>query len=112
MGAPTGPACTAQQGHRSHRQQVSPHCLGGVVQRQRLSTAIIADDRGSLIGRGKDAALGKHRTLSTFPPPRWRSLVRATFHQGLLRREEDEKTVQRRVGKPAGENVSLVTERF
>src|SRR6266567_4185825 len=36
----------------------------------------------------------------------------ATFHQGLLRREGDEKTVQRRVGKPGVDNVSLVTERF
>jgi hypothetical protein len=31
---------------------------------------------------------------------------------GLLRREGDETTVQRRVGKPAGENASFVTERF
>ena len=51
-----------------------------------------------LAGRGKDAALGKHRTLSTFPPPRRRSWTK--FHQGLLRREGDERTVQRRVGKP------------
>src|SRR5439155_12480711 len=62
-------------------------------------------------GRGKDAALGKHRTLSTFPPPRRRSFE-VTFHQGLLRREEDERTVQRRVGKPDVDNASLVTERF
>jgi len=30
--------------------------------------------RRQLDGRGKDAALGKHKTLSTFPPPRRRGL--------------------------------------
>jgi len=29
-----------------------------------------------LDGRGKDAALGKHRTLSNFPPPRRRRLLK------------------------------------
>ena len=33
-------------------------------------------------------------------------------HQGLLRREEDERTVQRRAGKPERSNVSLGTEGF
>jgi len=32
--------------------------------------------RRRLDGRGKDAALGKHKTLSTFPPPRRRKLDR------------------------------------
>jgi hypothetical protein len=31
------------------------------------------------------------------------------FYQGLLRREEDEKTVPRRVGKPGDDKVSFVT---
>jgi hypothetical protein len=35
-----------------------------------------------------------------------------TFHQGLLRREEDETTVQRRAGKPERSNASLGTEGF
>ena len=34
------------------------------------------------------------------------------FHQGLLRREGDERTVQRRAGKPGRSNASLVTEGF
>jgi hypothetical protein len=34
------------------------------------------------------------------------------FHQGLLRREGDERTVQRRAGKPERSNASLVTEGF
>ena len=45
VGASTGPACTAQQSHRGHRQQTGSHCLGRVVQRQRLSTSAAADDR-------------------------------------------------------------------
>ena len=49
--------------------------------------------------------------LSTFPPPRLASFC-SKFHQGLLRREEDETTVQRRDGKPDGDNASLVTARF
>jgi len=36
--------------------------------------AISRCSRWQLDGRGKDAALGKHRTLSTFPLPRRRSL--------------------------------------
>ena len=32
--------------------------------------------KSMLDGRGKDAALGKHRTLSTFPPPRRRRLLK------------------------------------
>ena len=74
-------------------------------------TALINEIRGFLLERGLTFALGKHRTLSTFPPPRRRSFE-VTFHQGLLRREEDERTVQRRVGKPDVDNASLVTERF
>src|SRR5262245_1162331 len=63
-----------------------------------------------LDGGGKDDALGKHRALSTFPLPRRLGLTNAPPRSAEERR--DERTVQRRVGKPGGENASLVTERF
>src|SRR5215467_1472929 len=44
-------------------------------------------------GRGKDAALGEHKMLSSFAPPPRR--CRMTLYQGLRRREGDEITVQR-----------------
>jgi hypothetical protein len=46
-----------------------------------------------------------HRTATT-------TKLRSKFHQGLLRREEDERTAQRRAGKPGHSNASLVTEGF
>src|SRR5580765_7823433 len=68
MGSPADAACTAQQSRGRNRQQTGSHGLGGTVQWQRLSAPGFADER-SLIGRGKDAGLGKHKPLSTFPPP-------------------------------------------
>jgi len=55
-------------------------------------------------------SLGKHKALSTFPPPRRRAVNLNS--NSLLRREEDETTVQRRVGKPAHSNASPGTEAF
>jgi hypothetical protein len=66
--------------------------------------------RCTWLGRGKEAGLGTHKPLSTFPPPL--RLTRKSSIQVLRRREGDETTVQRRVGKPASDNASLVTERF
>ena len=43
-----------------------------------------------LDGRGKDAALGKHKTLSTFPPPRRRMLDRVLPRSAEERRRRDE----------------------
>ena len=37
LGASAGGTHSTQQSDRRHRQQASPHCLGGVVQRRRLS---------------------------------------------------------------------------
>ena len=47
-----------------------------------------------------------------FPTATTAAKFGSKFHQGLLSREGDETTVQRRVGRPAGDNASLVTERF
>ena len=58
--------CSAQQGRGRHRQQAGSHRLGRAVQRQRLSTSAAADRR-PLDGRGKDAALGKHKNAFHFP---------------------------------------------
>ncbi len=74
------------------------------------SRTCAAQDPGATRLAGKDATLGKHKTLSTLPPPRRRRLKK--FYQGLRRREQDERTVQRRVGKPGGENASRLTEGF
>jgi hypothetical protein len=41
-------------------------------------------------GRGKDAALGKHKTLSTFPPPRRRMLDRVLPRSAEERRRREE----------------------
>jgi hypothetical protein len=54
-------------------------------------------------GGGRDAALAKRCALPTFPPPRRR---RNESHRGPLRREEDERTVKRRAGKPEFRNGS------
>lgn len=82
------------------RKPITPKCA------YRIYTEIRTECNGSI----KTLALGKYRTLSTFPPPRPRRLKK--FYQGLLRREVDERTVQRRVGKPGVDNASLVTEGF
>lgn len=106
VGAPAESASSTQQSGRRHRQQTSPHRPGRVVQRRRLSTSTLpcaiaswpwtlrleSTERFTLSHRHDD---GLHR-LPT----------------GLLRREGDETTVQRRAGKPERSNASLVTEGF
>jgi hypothetical protein len=59
----------------------------------------------------KDAVLRKNKTLFPFSTATTTKLA-SKFHQGLLRREEDETTAQRRAGKPGRSNASLVTEGF
>ena len=108
MGASTGSAGSAQQSRGRDRQQAGSH--GGLCCPAAKSIDISRCTWRPLDGRGKDAALGKHRTLSTFH--RHDDEDCRKFHQGLLRREEDERTVQRRAGKPGHSNASLVTEGF
>src|SRR5215472_5293838 len=110
MGPPLSGTSTAQQSHRCYRQQVGPHRLGRSVQGPRLSTSAAAAG-GSLMAVEKTLRLESTKRFPLFHRHDDESL-RWLFHQGLLRREGDERTVQRRVGKPAGVNASLVTERF
>jgi hypothetical protein len=62
-------------------------------------------------GRGKDADAWKAENAFHFSTATTTEFGRK-FHQGLLRREGDERTVQRRDGKPDVDNASLVTEGF
>ena len=45
-----GPCMLAQQSRGRDRQQTGAHCLGGVVQRERLSASTTADDRSVIYG--------------------------------------------------------------
>ena len=51
-------------------------------------------------GRGKDALLGKHKALSTFPRHDDDEIKEGFLYRGLLRTTKDETTVERRAGKP------------
>jgi transposase len=50
------------------------HGARAILFRVKYDTALRRCSQRQLDGRGKDATLGKHRTLSTFPPPRRRAL--------------------------------------
>jgi transposase len=63
-----GSQSTAQQGHCGDCQQIGEDRLGGAVQRQRVS-APAASSSGLRLAGEKTLSLGKHKTLSTLPPP-------------------------------------------
>ena len=80
------------------------------LQRQRLSASSNADDR-SLIEPWKRRCAWKAHNAFHFSTATTTKFC-GKFHQGLLRREGDETTVQRRDGKPNVDNVSLESGRF
>lgn len=73
------------------RSPTSWHASPGLCSAAVRIINISGCSRRQLNGRGKVATLGKHKTLSTFPPPRRRSLNNVL---GPLRRERDERIVQ------------------
>ena len=64
------------------------------------------------LGRGKDAALGKPNNAFHFSTATTTMQSKTNFTEGLLSREEDDKTVLRRAGKPAVDKASSMAEGF
>ena len=100
---------SAQQSRGRNREQAGSHSLGCVVQRPRVSTSA-ATASGCLMPWKRPCACIAKKAFRF--PTATKTKLEETFHQGLLRREGDDRTVQRRAGKPGHSNASLVTEGF
>ena len=101
MGAPAGAACSTQQVVVAIANKLARIAWAVFLAAKTIDISRCSNWR-RLDGRGKDAPLGKHKTLSTFPPPRPRTLDR------VLPRSAEER--RRRKEQPNGVSENLVAK--